>query len=166
VLIGPGGPLGKRPSYTLRKPEKGLYAALAKLPKRALVAGWPVGALDNIALATRRTPFLSRETHYPYHTGMTELMRRRMRALVAAYFATDDAPLLRLRDEFGVTHFVVEWSRLNASRLSYFRPFNSDIERAINGARGRPLVLARQADTATLFRDAKYGLIDLARLTP
>jgi hypothetical protein len=165
VLIGPGGPLGKRPSYTLRKPEKGLYTALKALPKSALIAGWPVGALDNIALATRRTPFLSRETHYPYHTGMTQLMRQRMRALVAAYFATDEAPLLRLRNEFGVTHLLVEWSRLNASRLSYFRPFNSDIERALSAARGHPLAIMSSEQTP-VFRDGKYGLFDLTRLTP
>jgi hypothetical protein len=163
VLVGPRGPLGKRPSYTLRKPERALYPALAKLPKDAVIAGWPAGALDFIALASRRTPFLSREAHYPYHTEMTLLMRRRMRALVAAYFATEDAPLLRLRDEFGVTHLLVEWSRLSASQVSYFRPFNADIKNALKALRGEQPAIHRHP-SALVFRDGRYGLFELARL--
>jgi hypothetical protein len=164
VTLGPGGPLGRRPSYTLRKPEKSLYEALGKLPKDAVVAGWPVGAMNTIALATRRTPFLTRETHYPYHTEMTLLMRKRMRALIAAYFATDVAPLRRLRDEFGVTHLLLEWSRVNAASLSYFRPFNSDIERAKSAVGGRPLAVLGSEPLTGVFRDGKYGLFDLSRL--
>jgi hypothetical protein len=166
VTLGPGGPLGRRPSYTLKKRHNPVYEAVAKLPKQAVVAGWPVGIMDTLALASRRTPFLTRETHMPYHSGMTLLMRRRMQALIAAYFATNNAPLLRLRDEFGVTHLLVEWSRLDAPNLAYFRPFNSDIQRARHAARGRPYAIKQAEQQAAVFNNGKFSLIDLARLGP
>jgi hypothetical protein len=120
--------------------------------------------MDDLPLLARRTAFLTKQTHMPYHSGMTLLLRERMRALIAAYFAPDDGPLLRLRKQFGVTHLIVEWAHFSGAPPSYFRPFDKDIRRAVRNLRGRkPSVLAA-AERASVYRDSTYALLDLALL--
>jgi hypothetical protein len=164
VLAGGQGtsrdPLGVR----LTREDAPVYAAIRNLSKDALVAGWPRGLMDQVAIASLRTPFLTYQTHMPYHTGMTLLMRARMRALITAYFATDPAPIRRLRDEHGVTHLLVEWSHLTGSPPDYFEPFDRDIARALKKSEGKSYELSEQANVASVFDDGRYGLVDLRRV--
>jgi len=65
--------------------DRPLLQAVAELPKSVLIAGWPEGVLETLPVLSRRTPFLTRELHVPYHTEMTLQMRERMKALIDAY---------------------------------------------------------------------------------
>lgn len=143
--------------------DRPLLSAVADLPPSSLIAGWPEGILETLPILSRRTPFLTRELHVPYHTSMTLQMRDRMKALILAYYATDVAPLRRLRDEFGVTHLLVEPSRyVKPSR--YFAPFRPDITRAFQQGSERGFAVDRLRDSAAIYGDGKYYVLELSRL--
>ncbi len=162
ALVGSRGSSNAGLDITVRPREKALYDAIARLPKDALVAGWPP-EMDNVPYVARRKILLSQETMMPFHTGFTLMMRERMRALIAAYFATTPEPLLRLRDKFGVTHLVVNLGYLRRPPR-YFRPFESDIGAAFSRARGRRFEVEQQLANASVYRDGSIVILDLSKL--
>lgn len=143
--------------------SKPLFAALEQLPKSAVVAGWPEGPLETMPIASLRTPFLTRELHVPYHTNMTLLMRQRMEALVAAYYASDVVPLQRLRDGFGVTHLLVERTRLEAPSR-YFKPFGEMIQTTFDRGVASGFMVERLRTSAATYDDGANYVLDLGRL--
>jgi hypothetical protein len=159
---GRGDPMSGLHHRISREDER-LFAAVRKLPKRALVAGFPRGAMNDLPIATERAAFLTREVHMPYHTGMTLLMRERMQALIDAYFARDLAPIRRLRDQHQVTHLLVDTRHFAGEPPSYFAPFDTRIGERFRAARGDFAALkAREA--ASVFRHGARFLLDLERL--
>lgn len=147
----------------LSRRDAPLYSAIRRLPKNAVVAGWPKGVMDNVPLITLRTAFLTYETHVPYHTKMTELMRERMHALTQAYFASSRAPLRRLRDEFAVSHLLVDRRHFEGDPPGYFVPFGREVRAIARKARGDFEVL-RAIDRAAVFRSGDRVLLDLRKL--
>ncbi len=145
--------------------ERGIADAVHRLPVNALVAGWPEGFMDDITLFSKRAAFITYQTYMPYNQRMTLEMRARARAVIAAYYAPDLAPLRRLRDEFHVTHFLIEPGRLRR-RGRLFNPLNRDIAAAFAALAqsGRENALAGDFGDAVLYRDGRYELIDLAKL--
>jgi hypothetical protein len=164
AFFGTSGPAPRTKDYVLKKDDKPLYGAVAELPKSALVAGWPYGVMDQVPLVSKRTAFLTRQLHIPYHAGTTLLMRERMRALIAAYFATESAPIEKLRDQYGVTHLVIELALLKGEPPKYFEPFDKDIRHAVEAAKGKPYAVLQALGGAEVFRDRKYAVLDLARV--
>ena len=95
-------------------------------------------------------------------------MRQRMDAVFAAYFSVDAAPLRQLRDQFGVTHLLVEthhFSDAKRPQPNIFRP----------GVRGsardwkrcgitRYLMSRSLHQRAAVFNRDGLILLDLARL--
>jgi hypothetical protein len=150
----------------LGKKERKLYDFVAKLPPSVLVAGWPTGPVNEIPYAARRRVLLNEEVHQAFHKGYLEEMRRRMLGLVDAYFATSLEPILRLRDELGVTHLVIRRSHFEANPPTYFRPFDRRIAERQRAARGKPYELPKQLRAAKVFAQHDYVLLDLARLGP
>lgn len=145
--------------------DQPVFQAVSKLPPNVLVAGWPDGTMDSLAVATLRSPFLSRELHVPYHTEITRLMRERMYALIDAYFAADPLPLIQLREHYGVTHLIVEPGRLE-SAPRYFRPFQPQIAGAHARGQAFGFEVLRQLDRCSLFRNEKHVLLDLKCVRP
>ena len=91
-------------------------------------------------------------------------MRQRMRAIIDATLATSNEPLLRLRNEHGVTHILVYLPHLSGTRLAYFKPFDRWIAEARRASAGEPLVLQSLIDQHAVYRDDSYALIDLRDL--
>jgi hypothetical protein len=139
-----------------------LYDFLGGLPKDVLIAGWPTD-VDNVPYLSRRQAFVSFELHQTLHQGYADEMRRRMRVLIDAYFATDQRALLRLRDEFGVTHLIFQQSRLEEPP-TYFRPFSVWARKAFNEGVGSGFEIPRQIDAAMVFSDGPLVVLDLRRL--
>src|SRR4029450_5452837 len=107
--------------------------------------------------------FVTFETHQAFHENFVQEMRRRMSALIDAYFAHDQMPLRRLRDEFGVTHLLLDVRHRSAPPARYFAPFDAWVASA--RARGAPPAwLVARLDAATVFTDGPYVVVDLARL--
>lgn len=144
--------------------QRELYAAVAALPRNAVVAGWPDGAMDNIPWLTRRSVFLNRESHEVLHRAYADEMRRRMNLFTDAYFAVQPEPLLRLRDEAGVTHLLLERKHFNQNAPTYFEPFNSGIASAHARMREQGSAALRYEATAAVYRDDAFVLLDLSKL--
>jgi len=149
-------------TVNLRKDKK-LYSAIAKLPPSTLVAGWPRGIMNAIAYGSRRPTLLSHEVHQAFHAGYIEEMRRRMYALIDAYFATSPEPILRLEREFGVTHLLIQRSHYGRTPPAYFKPFGVAAVAAHAAGRKRYL-LPKLAASAAVFSRGDYMLLDLSKI--
>lgn len=150
---------------TVRVPPelRPLYAAAARLPPSAVVAGWPDEVNDSVPYLSRRSVLVARETHMPFHVRFTELMRDRTRALIAAYYATDLAPVHALRARYGVTHLLLDRRNFSASPL-YFAPFEQEARAAFEANRAAGFALARVPASAAVVTAGDYTLIDLSGL--
>jgi hypothetical protein len=153
--------------------ERKVARAIAKLPKRAVIAGWPSDTLDHVPLLTKRATLISHQMYQPYHTRMTKKMRERMRAVLNVYYqpeSPDLDALRRLRDDFRVTHFLLE-KRLFRKPPPHplFEPFRKDLRRRLvswnalprsqRGPHGR-----RRLRRATVYEDRNFALIELKKL--
>lgn len=149
----------------LQSGERGITAALRRLPPSALVAGWPEGFMDDAPIYSKRAALITYQTYMPYNKGMTLEMRARATAVIDAYYSPDLAPLRRLRDEFHVTHFVLEPLRLR-KRGRLFRPLNRELAARAGAlaASGAENALAGDLGDAVVYRDSHFELLDLAKL--
>jgi hypothetical protein len=164
-FLGGRGPSRAGFTVEIEATDRGLFKAIRKLPVSALLAGWPKGAIDNVPLVARRTVFVNHQSYQPYHKKMTLELRRRATAVVEAALSSDTGALLRLRDEFGVTHFVVEREILR-NPPALFEPLRQVAEpriKALDKQRKKSALLGEFGD-AELFRDARYTLLDLRKL--
>jgi hypothetical protein len=143
--------------------QQRLYGFLRDLPKDVLIAGWPTD-LDDVPYVSRRQAFITLELHTAFQKGYADEMRRRMRALINAYFATDRGALERLRDDFGVTHLIFQQSILEKPP-EYFEPFSDWIQRAFNDGRSKGFEIPRQVEAAKVFSDGPLIVLDLRRLS-
>jgi hypothetical protein len=142
-----------------------LYAAVARLPKEAVVAGWPKGPIENVPYISHRAALLTWETHQAFHEGFVLEMRKRMHALTDAYFATSPGPLFRLRDDQGVTHLLVDTRHFRGRKPSYFRPFDERIREKTGHFRPDASEVLRQLEHAAIYRAGSLALLDLRMLT-
>jgi hypothetical protein len=108
LLLGGRGTRNAELNIRIPESERPLYEFLSGLPPDVLIAGWPGHAIDNVPYISARRILMSFETHLPFHEAYVRELRRRMTLLTDAYFATDVSPVLRLRDELGVTHLIVD----------------------------------------------------------
>jgi len=138
-----------------------LYDTIARLPVDAVIAGWPGTAIENVPYVSRRTAFVTLETHQAFHQQYVDVMRKRMRALIDASLATSTEPLIRLRDAYGVTHMLVYLPHLRGAPFKYFRPFNRWIADAQRKRGGKPLLLNELVDQGGAYRRGAYAIIDL-----
>lgn len=164
LLLLAGGPDSRAglDSYA-RRP---IYDYVRSLPADTLIAAWPLGPADNIPLLTRRPVLVHYESHQVFHREYAMEMRRRVRAIIDALYATDPKPLLRLQSDFGVDFLLVDESHLGSSPPGYFAPFDSWIREAHASTDLADLEVRRQLPHAAVFRDGSLVLLDLRRLRP
>jgi hypothetical protein len=143
-----------------------LYEFVRSLPPDALIAGWPSGLVNDMPYLSHRRALVTFETHQAFHLGFAEEMRRRVRALIDAYFATTGAALARLRDDFGVTHLLVDTTHYGDTPPPYFAPFDDWTRAAHAKARTDGAEVVRQLGAAGVFSEDRYVLLDLRRLAP
>jgi hypothetical protein len=163
ALLLVGGRGSETVGLTVRLDPKGkLYPFLSTLPKDALIAGWPQ-TMDNVPYVSDRQALVTMECHVAFNQGYVLEMRRRMRALIDAYLATDRGPILKLRDELKVTHLLVD-TRHFSSAPTYFKPFDGWVREAFAAGKKGGFELPRLAKQAAIFSDGPYVVIDLAQL--
>jgi MFS family permease len=153
--------------YSVEKPARPLFDAIAALPRDAVIAGWPLGAIRKMEYVTRRNAFLTGDLHQVLHLTFMKVMRERMDANFEAYLSTDAAPLYRLRNEFGVTHLIVETRDFTDPKHmpEYFAPWTSRIGPRLAEIKGKELLLdASLHKRAAVFKQDGFVLLDLARL--
>ena len=167
IAFGGRGNVDFEKGSMVAKSSQPLFEAIAALPKNSLIAGWPYGEIKNIEYVTRRNAFLTAQLHQVLHLGYVEAMRTRMDALFDAYFSVDAAPLLRLRDQFGVTHLLIESHHFTDPKRppEYFSPWRSRIGPRLEATRDNAyLMSAALQQKAAVFNRNGLILLDLARL--
>ena len=152
---------------TVEKPSQPLFDAIAALPKEVVIAGWPVGELRKVEYATRRNAFLTGDLHQVLHLTFLKVMRERMDALFDAYLSTDAAPLHRLRQEFGVTHLLVDTRDFTDPKHGpeYFAPWRSRIQPRRREIKGKEFLMNGSLQKrAAIFNQNGLILLDLGKL--
>jgi hypothetical protein len=165
LLVALGGTGVFWTGYTVAVPkqDRALYERLATLPKNAVIAAFPNEINDTIPYLSRRSVFLAREAHMPFHAGYTAMMRGRARALFSAYFTPSVDELTKFRNEWGVTHLLVNASDFQ-SRPTYFAPFDPDVALAFTRGRDQGFAALNLRSRAEIFTAGGYTLLDLDRL--
>ena len=164
VLLFLGGRVGPLAGLTVQVPLSArIYGFLATLPETALVAGWPEGVMDNVPYLSRRQVLLSYETHQAFHTAYADEMRQRMRAVVEALFALDEAPIVRLHDEFHVTHLLVDLNVFGPHTPQYFLPFTAEVSAAHQRGRQREFILEKLVSRCAVFQESTFAVVDLTK---
>ena len=145
-----------------------LADAITALPKDILIAGWPAAEIRNVEYVTRRNVFLTAATHQVLHLTYMKAMRVRMDALfVKAYLSTDAAPLYRLKQEFGVTHLLVETRDFTDPKRppEYFAPWRARIGPRLAEIKGKEYLMNRSLqEKAAVYNQNGFILLDLAKL--
>ena len=145
-----------------------LFDAIAALPKNSLIAGWPVGPLGKLEYVTRRNVFLSGDLHQVLYLNFMQAMRERMDAMFDAYLSVDEAPLRRLREDFGVTHLIVETRHFTDPNHApeYFAPWQVRINPRLAEIKGKEYLLKDTVRRkAAIFDRDGLVLLDLAKLS-
>jgi hypothetical protein len=166
-LVLLGGRIGERTGLNVdHRQDPQVFEFLGYLPDTALVAGWPGHReiVDSAPYLARRRAFLTYETHQVSHRGYLDEMRRRMRALIDAVFAIDPVPLVHLRDDWGVTHLIVDRRYYGPSPPTYFKPFDAWIRAAVERGRDAGFEIPRQMNAATVFSHGPLAVLDLRQL--
>ena len=147
--------------------SKPLADALTDLPKDVLIAGWPAAEIRNVEYVTRRNVFLTAAFHHVLHLDYMKAMRERMNVMFDAYLSIDAAPLVRLRQEFGVTHLLVDTRDFiePGHAPEYFAPWGERIAPRLAEIKGREYLMngALQKEAAVFHQDGVI-LLDLAKL--
>ena len=141
-----------------------LYTFVGALPADSLIAGWPSGVVNNVPYVARRTALAAQETHQVFHAGYALEMRRRVNAVIDAYFATTPEPLVRLRREFGVTHLLIDLDMLGRRSATYFKPFDRRIDEAVARLGNQEPEVVRQLGNAAVFQRGQMAVLDLKRI--
>ncbi|MBZ0110994.1 MAG: hypothetical protein K8J08_00900 [Thermoanaerobaculia bacterium] len=164
LLVGLWGSRGPAETgYSLQVPDLALYRVLDQLPPDSLIAGWPGGLTDFVPYVSGLPVLVSFETHQAFHSEYVEVMRHRMQALIDVHFASDLQPAAVLRDEFGVSHLLIDTRRIGTVPRS-MEPFTTEIARRSEGWQGPPEDLVLALARAAIWEEAPYALIDLDRL--
>ncbi|PIR00446.1 MAG: hypothetical protein COV66_06885 [Nitrospinae bacterium CG11_big_fil_rev_8_21_14_0_20_45_15] len=159
-----GGVGSGNSGYSVRVDDwQPFYEKIGQLPKQSVIAGWPGGPVENIPYLSARNVLVAYETHQAFHTKYALEMRRRMDALIDAYFATDESPVIALRKQFGVDFLLLDL-RHYKEKPYYFRPFDTTLDRVIQQAQGRGFYLEKNYQSLTLFQMGPLVLLDLSKV--
>jgi hypothetical protein len=167
--------------YSMYRP---LYAALARTPKAALIAGHP-DLLDNVPTFARRRAFATFELAHPWSQGYWRQLKPRLEDLFAAYYAEDPQVVKDFCRKYQISflvvddrHFTPEFLkggrflvpfdrplRYKRKKLServicpFFAPFDAQIRRQVR-ARSRFILLSPDIFPARVV-DKHQRLLDL-----
>ena len=148
----------------IKEKDEPIYSFISQLPKDALIAGWPRGLLDNVPYATGRRVLLTYETHQGFHEGYIVETRFRMKSIITAYNDPCPKALVDLRENFGVTHFVVDESYFAEGLPNYFMPFQDMISAAADERSEEPF-LNQASGQLEVFRHGDFVILDLTKIS-
>lgn len=144
--------------------ERQVLTYLGTLPKDALIAGWPKGLMDNVPYVVGRRVLVNYETHLFFHQHYLEDRRIRLNALIDALYAVEIEPILRLREQFGVTHLVVHTKLLYEQIPEYFEPFRERIIQAAAQLKDAQPLLMQLHDRADFYQNGSFLIFDLGKI--
>ena len=145
------------------EPTQAVFVYLKTLPKDALIGGWALA--NDVPLLSQRRVLFSEEMHNVRRTDYALELRERVNAFADAYFSNDTAPLLRLRNEFGVTHILVDTRDFNSGgKRLYFSPFHKRIDDLRRETANQTRLLEQLFDSSyARHLTSDISIFDLAR---
>lgn len=155
--------------YTTSRAEN-LYEFLQGTPSDTLVATADKEG-SNVPFYAGRSTLLGKEYALPYHPEYYDIFRQRTRDFLAAYAATDPAPLLAFLNRYPVTYFLLRADGFTPDYLQdkdWLYPFQPERDQAIaqlaqlQETGDRPLLL--QFPACTVLQDRNLSLVDAACL--
>ena len=155
-------------TLSVQKPAQPLFDAIAALPKDVIIAGWPNEEMRKIEYITRRNAFLTSSVHQVLHLNFVKTMHARMDALFEAYLSTDPAPLYELRQNYGVTHLLIETRHFTdpTHPPEYFAPWKFRIQPRLAEIKGKEYLMNSSLhDKAAIFNQNGFILLDLGKLS-
>ena len=165
VLIGTGRPQWARLA-TFSDTDHGVFAFIRDLPEDAVIAGWPRDQMMNaVPLYGARRVLLSYETHLGFREDFILLTRARMEILIDALVTGDRAAFDTLRDRFGVTHVLVTESLFESGDLSYFAPFQTQLDAMEDQSAGITLLRSGALGPIVLNTGARF-MVELYSAEP
>jgi hypothetical protein len=162
-----------------------LYAALARTPKDALIAGHP-NLMDTVPTLARRRAFATYELAHPWSRGYWRQLRPRLEELFRAYYAADPREVLAFCRKYQIAFLVVDdrhfqpdflrggWfffpleqrvpensgpSRFERIETPFFAPFDEQIRRQVAGR--SHFALLSETIFSTLIVDQHLRLLDM-----
>lgn len=150
------------------RPYQPLYHFIAaELPEDALIAGWPDGAMDALPIYGRRAVLANPELGQPMYRRYYEELRQRLQDSVRAYVATslDDPVFARLRERWGVTHFLVEKRVYHPVRPPLIlQPFRALAREYYDASDRERHSLYQPPAASRVYEDDRFILVDLSLL--
>lgn len=140
-----------------------IFAFIRGLPDDVVIASWPRGIANMVPLFTARPTLMFEEGHQIFHRQFLDEMRRRCRALIATYAATDLAPIRELNTTYNVSHLLLNRRHLRKTP-DYFAPFGQEMKAAREKIGLTPLILTELVQTRSVFSDKDYVIIDIRGL--
>ena len=159
LLLGARGTCYTGMDVAVPPEEQPMYRYLGSLPRAAVIAGWPIGPLENVPYLSHRRVLTNFQLEIPFHVRFTNEIRRRLAALWKAYFAVDPGPIEHLRRDFGVTHLVMSPP---GESLTYYLPHVANIWSARARLAGKVSLLsllARDPERCRVF--GAYRVVDI-----
>ena len=141
-----------------------LFSFIQGLPADTVIASWPRGIANMVPLFTGRSVLVFEEGHQIFHREFLEEMRRRTRALIAAYAATDIGPIETLRREYNISYILINRRHLTRAP-DYFAPFNAEMRRSLEAVGSIPRILRTLAKQRAVFTSNDYIIIDIRDLS-
>ncbi len=167
LALGGQGSTSRGLTFHINDDVAPLYQKIAELPPTTMLAGWPDDPMSNVPYVSRRRALMTGELHLGYHVGYLLEIRRRLELFMDAYFASSTAPIFRLRDELGVTHIFLDPKHLQGdSAPGYMPPIGAYVRKVADANRPAGFVLLKQLEQATVARNERFVVIDIAKLTP
>lgn len=164
LFLAMGGTMPRNNGLTRLTPDARQWISFAAtLPGNTVLAGYPQ-ALNTVPLLAHRRVLLNYETMLPYHRKYVDQTREWMRAILAATYATNAAPLVTLREKHGVTHLVVSTSQYASSPPRLHAPYQAWVTEALQSGGTSSWEVVRQKNHALVFENQTLSVLDLRRL--
>jgi hypothetical protein len=87
-----------------------------------------------------------------------------MGALIDAVFAVDAMPLVKLRNDWGVTYLILDRRYYGSNPPTYFKPFDAWVSAAEEHGQIAGFEVPRQFEAATVFSQGTLVVLDLRKL--
>jgi hypothetical protein len=143
--------------------HRALFNFIKSLPDNTVIASWPRSVANNITLFSGKPVLVFEEGHQIFHRDFLEEMRRRTRAIIAAYSATDAGPFIELNKKYNVSHFLLQRTYLREAP-DYFAPFGEESKAARQALGDRPLFFSELIEKRAVFRAGDQVLLDIRDL--
>ncbi len=145
---------------------KPTYEFIESLPVDTLIAGWPEKSgyiIENVPYISQRRAFMLHETYQSLSKEYMLEMRKRMYAIIDAFFATDKAHISQLQEEWGVNYLIVNTHIFN-KKPKYFNPFQEKIDKIWENK--ERFILPNLLEELAIYHDKENNIyiLDLKKL--